>query len=235
MKLHISTTLLLSLLLSARIEAQSDSAAYATAVAQFHHMLVPETGLYNGGEYVDYESTLFNNGQPYFGNDLPRQGWITYDGIRYDHVQFWYDIVQDKVVLRAPNQALKLSLHSDRIKAFQLGGLDFVRIVRDSTNGLRTGFYEILYTGRETLLRRSGKNVQEYITSNGIQRIVYADSSYYLYLNGQYLEVNRKRSLLRALNGKKRELQAFIRKNKLSFKEGKDETLTQIITYYASL
>lgn len=214
--------------------AQSDSSAFALAVAQFHRVLSPENGLYNGGEYVDYSSTL-KSGHPYFGSELPYGGGVTYDGIRYDHLQLWYDVVADAVVLIPPNMGFKMTLLSPKLHDFDLAGQRFLRLTRDSTRDIRTGFYELLYDGRIRLFRRTSKNIQENVTAQGVERYIYADSSYYLDKGGHFFPINRKKSLLAALADKRRDVQVFIRRNKISLKRGKDEALVKIITYYDGL
>lgn len=226
--------LCLSLWLVHRTYAQSDSSAFAVAVSQYHKLLSPENGLYNGGEYIDYAATL-KNGHPYFGSDQPFPGRVVYDGLEYDHLSLWYDVVRDDVVILPPNVGFKMVLNSPRVASFTLGDRKFVRMVRDTTHNIRTGFYEVLYEGRVRLLRRTSKNIQENVTSQGVEHYIYADSSYYLEKEGHFYAINKKKSVLETLSDKRKEVQAYIRRNKLSLKRGKDETLTQIITYYDGL
>jgi hypothetical protein len=214
--------------------AQTDSAAYAQALAQFHQALFPENGLYNGGEYIDYASTL-KNGHPYYGSILSQDGWVSYDGMRYERLQLWYDIVIDGLILEPPSVAYKMQLLNPKVEAFTLGDHRFVRLVRDSTRDIRTGFYELLYSGKVRLYRKSSKNIQEYVTAQAVERYIYADSTYYLERGGRFVLVDHRRSLLDALADKRHDVQVFIRRNKLSLKRGKDESLTKIITYYDGL
>jgi hypothetical protein len=217
-----------------RAVAQSDSAAFAVAVAQFHQLLRPENGLYNGGEYIDYAATL-KSGIPYFGSTTPYDGSVTYDGIRYDHLKLWYDLVYDEVVTIAPDGGFKMTLNSPRVTAFTLGDTRFVRITRDDAHPVRTGFYELLYDGRVRLLRRSAEDIQELTTFDAVERYINADSSYYLVKDGIFHPLNKKKSVLAALGDRRKDIQAFIRKNKISLRKDKDAALTQIITYYDGL
>ncbi|HTJ12091.1 MAG TPA: hypothetical protein VL547_08700 [Dinghuibacter sp.] len=226
--------LCLSLWLVHRTCAQSDSSAFAGAISQFHKILSPENGLYNGSEYVDYAASL-KNGHPYFGSAQPFPGRVTYDGMTYDNLTLWYDVVRDGLVTVPPNMGFKMVLNSPRVKSFYLDGRKFIRLVRDSTHDIRTGFYEVLYEGRVRLLRRTSKNIQESVTTTGVEHYIYADSSYHLEKGGHYYSINKKKSVLEALSDKRKEVQAYIRRNKLSLKRGKDESLTQIITYYDGL
>jgi hypothetical protein len=214
--------------------AQSDSAAFAVAVAQFHRVLFPENGLYNGSEYLDYASTL-KSGHPYFGPNLSQPGSVFYDGIRYDSLRLWYDLVVDGVVLSPPNMGFKMVLLSPKVQSFALGDRRFLRLTRDSTRDIRTGFYELLYEGRVRLFRRSVKHIQEYVSQQGVERFIEADSSYYLDRGGRFYAINRKSSLLDAVGDKRKDVQAFLRKNKIKLRHDKDEALIKVITYYDEL
>ncbi|TDX00318.1 hypothetical protein [Dinghuibacter silviterrae] len=227
-------TLVLWLLPFHRAAAQTDSAAFGVAVAQFHRLLAPENNLYNGGEYVDYASNL-KSGIPYFGSKESYDGSVLYDGIRYDHLKLWYDLVYDEVVTVGSDGGFRLTLNSPRVASFTLGDRRFLRITKDDTHPVHTGFYELLYDGRVRLLRRTTKDIQELTTTEAVERYVETDSSYYLVKEGQYDPLYKKKSVLAALADKKKEIQVFIRKNKIDLKKDKDAAFIQIITYYDGL
>jgi hypothetical protein len=207
--------------------------ASARAVQFYHQSLAPENGLYNGGEYVDYTPTL-TGGYPYFGPDRAQPGWVVYDGMRYDNLQLWYDLVKDAVVLLNPDRRFKIQLINERVQAFSLSGHLLVRLTRDSTNRIRTGFYELLLKGNVSLLKKSYKNLEESATPQGVERIISSDSVYYLEKGGRFLPVGNRNSLLEALADKKKMIKTYMRKNKLSM-ERSDETLLKTVAYYNSL
>lgn len=218
--------------------ASQDSAyereAYAAAIHTYHRYLRPENGLYNGGEYADYTASL-TQGYPYFGPNESQPGWIVYNGMRYDSLELWYDLVTDAVVLKDPDNILKIQLINERLRSFSLGGHLFLRVQRDSINDLKTGFYELLCAGRVNLYKKPDKNLQTYATQDGLQKIIYSDSSYYIERADHFLPVNRKSSILKALADKKPAVRSYIRKNRLSIRKNKEEALLKIVTYYNGL
>jgi hypothetical protein len=226
-------------LIHASVQAQNaDSAleqqAYAGAVQHYHQMLLPENGLYNGGEYADYAGTL-TLGYPYFGPNKVQPGWVVYNGMRYDSLMLWYDLIREALVLSNPDGGFKVQLLTTRIQAFSLSGHHFLQLIRDSTNGLRTGFYEILVEGKLSLYKKSRKNLQEYTSSQGLERNVYSDSSFYLERNGHFLPVNSQRAFLDVLSDKKSQVKSYMRKNKLSFRKNREAALVQIVALYNGL
>ena len=62
----------------------SDS-AYPVALRDYHLYVAPETGLYRGNQYADYDFTI-QQGQPFFGPDSIRTGSVWYSGVYYAHV-----------------------------------------------------------------------------------------------------------------------------------------------------
>jgi hypothetical protein len=219
---------------TAAFPSSPDSVAFATVLTQYHKTLFPENGLFNGGEYVNYEGTLAG-GYPYYGPDRTETGWVYYNGIRYDHLKLLYDVVLDVVAIRSPNDGFSIALQSERLRAFSMEGHLFVRVVKDSVNDVRTGFYEILYQGKVQLMRRSTKNIQEYTNNLKVERFVYSDSSYYLVRGDHFFAVNHKKSLLSAMADHRKPVQTYMRKNKLKIGKEKDDTLEKIVAYYDGL
>jgi hypothetical protein len=211
--------------------------AYTTAVRAYHRYLGAENGLYNGGEYADYSTTL-TSGQPYFGPIESQPGWIVYNGVRYDNLQLWYDLVTDAVVVNDADHVLKIQLINDRLQSFSLSGHLFLRVLRDSIDGVRTGFYELLDGGRVNLFKRSGKSLQVNAMQDGLHRDILSDSSYFIEKNGHFLSAGRKSSILNALSDKKPAVKSYMRKNNITsgfLRLNKDEALLKIVAYYNGL
>ena len=83
----------------------SDS-AYTIALRQYHAFVAPETGLYRGPQYADYDY-LIQKGEPFFGPDSIRTGTIWYDGIFYEHIPMLYDLVKGLVVIQDPLKSIR--------------------------------------------------------------------------------------------------------------------------------
>jgi hypothetical protein len=215
-----------------------DSIAQLNAIQQYHKLLSPENALYNGGEYIDYTTTL-KTGYPYFGPDTVQEGWVVYDGTRYDHLLMWFDLVSQSLVLENPEHIYKMELLKTRLQSFSISGHYFVQLKGDSINGIRSGFYERMYQGRVSLYKRSRKNIQETTGNRVVERIVYADSAYYLERNGHFLPFGRKSQVNSVLGEKRKQVAAYMRKNQMSLgralRRDKEGTLLKIVTYYDGL
>ena len=208
--------------------------AYDTALSIYHAYLAPETGLYRGIEYASYDVHL-REGHPYFGERRRRPGTVVYDSVLYDHVQLLYDEVKDIVIVYDVPNIFKVNLFPELIGRFTIEDHRFVRL-SDSLNPTqpRNGFYEVLYQGRITLLKKEKKTVQEDLNSSTVAEyyIEGADTSYYLKKGNVYYPVHNTKTLLRAMKDRSREVKQFIRSNGLSLRRDRENTLLKVSAWY---
>jgi hypothetical protein len=237
--------LFICILLNLRLVAQpiaNDSLptgpAYSNALREYHSYLNPEPALYRGSQYVEY-GFLLQEGHPYFGEDRMRIGTVWYDGILYENLHLLYDEVKDQVVIPDPDRVFKIFLINDEVDGFTIENHRFIRL-SDSLNPSqpRNGFYEQLYKGRISLLKKEIKLITEDLTNSqeGIRRYISINISYYIKRGEAYHSVNSKRSLLYALKDKAKEARKFIRKNHLKIRgDGKEDALKKVVAWYDSL
>jgi hypothetical protein len=208
--------------------------AYAYALHQYHTYLDPEPALYRGGQYVDYDYQL-ESGHPYFGEHSMRKGTVWYNGIFYENLLLLHDLVKDLIVTNDPVNTYKIVLISDLVDRFTIEDNVFIRL-RDSLNpsAPRNGFYEQLYKGRISLLKKEKKSVEDDLSSQekGVQHYISSTVSYYLKKGAVYYSVNNKSSLLYALKDRNKEIRKFIRKNSLNIRKDKENTLLKVVAWY---
>ena len=233
--------LLTSILAAMRMDAQSSlkdnpvtDSAHAVALRQYHSYVAPEVALYRGTQYVDYDFTV-QKGQPFFGPDSIRGGWVAYDGIIYDRVRMLYDIVKDQLVILDPYNIYKISLYMDLVDSFAIGGQLFLRI-RDSLAPppLRAGYWAPIYQGRMVLLKRERKFLHDNIvlSPDGIRQFIDGYTTYYLKKNGGYYPVNSKKEIFDLLKLRRSDVRHIMRKNNLTWRTDKEQLLQLIVAQY---
>lgn len=209
-------------------------AAYDTALDQYHTYLAPESGLYRGNEYASYEYQL-RSGHPYFDDNRRHMGTVHYDGVQYNNVLLQYDEVTDQVLLYDVNSLFRIALYSDLIDRFTFDAHRFIRL-KDSLNPTQphNGFYEVLYQGRISLLKKEKKAIQEdlYSSSHVERYIAGADTSYYLKKGDVYYPVRNTKTLLRALKDRSKDVKKFIRTSGLSMRKDRENTLIKVVAWY---
>jgi hypothetical protein len=232
--------IVLSLTIQAQPAAQDTSIggpAYGLALRQYHDYLDPEPNFYRGGQYAEY-GFLLKEGHPFFGEDRFHNGTVTYHGILYENVLLLYDEIEDMLVIPDPLKVFKISLIPYEVDAFTIGDHSFVRL-SDSLNRSQpaNGFYEQLYKGHISLLKKEKKTIREDITSQaeGVQRFVDVHVAYHLKRGDEYYSVNNKNSLLYALKDKAKEAKKFIRQNHLNLRKDKENALVKVVTWYDGL
>jgi len=230
--------------LSLRTQAQPaardtsiSGSAYGLALRQYHDYLDPEPNLNRGGQYAEY-SFLLKEGHPFFDEDRWRKGTVMYNGILYENLSLLYDEVLDMLVMPDPLKVFKIILIPSEVGSFTIEDHSFVRL-SDSLNPSQpgNGFYEQLYKGHISLLKKEKKTIQEDVSNpaEGIRRYIEVHVSYYLKRGNEYYSVNNKGSLLYALKDKNKEARKFIRQNHLNVRKDKENALVKVVTWYDGL
>jgi hypothetical protein len=191
--------------------------------------------LYNGSEYVEYDHYI--DGHQYFGSDEWEDGVIHYDGALYREVPLLYDVKLDQVITENLAGPLRIRLVSEKVRYFTLLNHTFVRIVADSTQqgGVRTGFYDQLYDGNVQVLAKRVKLIHEQITSGRVERNFYSRDRHYIRKAGQFYPVKRKGSVLSVFDDRKKELQKFLREQKIRYKQNPEAAMVQLARQYDAL
>jgi hypothetical protein len=191
-----------------------------------------QSRLYNGTEYTGYPY-VFAEGHPFFLTSKNQIGSIVYDKVEYQGVDLLYDEMMGAVIFQDERHRIQLS--SDRISGFTIGDNKFIRIVHDSllNNAPETGFYNILYEGNLGVLKKEIKTSRIVNSfSQELTRVVDVKTNYYLKNNNQYVQISTQNELLNFLSPRKKEIQHYIKTNKLSFKKDTDNLLAKVAAFY---
>ena len=212
------------------------TASVQNAVNFYHRSVYPETGLYNGGQYVDYIYTI-KEGNPYFLSTGYAEGSLCYDKVHYQQVQLIYDMVKECLITQDPTHLYKVALNNEKISSFSILGHNFVRLIADSSDNQLpgTGFYECLYSGSLAVFKKEKKELKDREVSNNIIRYVQVTSDYYIRKDGKYFPVGNKKSVLHLLADRKKQLESYIRKNSLKIRRNPDIAYAGIAAYYDTI
>lgn len=223
--------------LLAQLSAE-DSIFYKQAVKNLVEIYKEAAGdqsrLLNGSQYGGYMFS-FTNGHAFFKENKPGIGSVLYDGVLYENISLQFDEVQDALVA---DSSRRIQLLNERVERFNLFDNNFIRLVGDTTDAnssIRTGFYNVLYEGRHSLLKKEEKFIREDVSTGELQRFIDVHTFYYLKKNNAYLPIKTKRAIFSAFEDKKRELKQYARKNRLNYQKNRDEMLAKLTAYYDQL
>jgi hypothetical protein len=220
-------------------QTSADEVYYANVIsnakAVYHSYFADQSALYNGSKYNEYKFK-FKEGHPFFYSDTAAYGSVVYDGILYDSVLMRYDETKDALVIN--DQGNRIHLISEKIGYFKIFSNDFIRLKKDSISNkfLQSGFYNVLYKGNISLLKKEIKIVKEEIFNNSelIRNIEQKD--YYFIIKGSNIfSINSSKDLYNLTGDKKKEVQQFARAGKLRFKKNTQNMLTKVVAYFDSL
>ena len=223
--------------LSQRLRPNSSSLrAYKNAIAFYNQSFREELHLFNGKEEQAYPYQ-FSEGTPYFLSNKWSKGTLDYDGKMYEDVSLLYDVVRDELIYLYFDNRSRIRLIKEKVSEFSIMGHNFINITPDSlfSSSIAPGFYDKLYQGKINLLVKRTKKIDNSIKLSGAETKVFDKDRYYLRKENNYYSVNNKRSLLHKLNDKRKELQPYIRQNKLNFRKDIENAMVKTLAYYDQL
>jgi len=202
------------------------------ALATYYRSAGDQSRLYNGTEYAGYPF-VFTEGFPFFLSDKAQKGSIIYDKVEFKDVDLLYDEMTGVVIFQ--DERHRIQLLNERISGFTLGDYKFIRIVNDNpgSNAPSTGFYNILYEGNLRVLKKEIKTSRIVNSfSQELTHVVDVKTYYYVKINHEYVQITSQKELLNSLSLRKKEIQRYIKSNKLSFKKDTDNLLAKVAAYY---
>jgi hypothetical protein len=215
--------------------SMQDSLTRATtvnnALALYDQSTGDQSRLYNGTEYTGYPFN-FTEGSPFFQTSQPQPGSIVYDQVEYREIGLIYDNLSDRVIMQDENHRIQLS--NEKISRFKIDDNSFIRIVSDSLNRTmpESGFYNILYEGRLTVLKKEIKTIRQIYSYSETSRTIDSKSNYYFRRNNQWIRITSLKELLNFFPDRKKEIQHIIKSNKLNFKKDTDNLLIKVAAWY---
>ena len=231
--------ILLICILSKNVTAQNadDTTLHENAlnaINVYYENLGEESPLYNGTEYLEYAYTL-QEGNPFFQVVNFINGNINLDGMIFHDVPMLYDIVKDQLIIQDFQKVYKINLPADRIQQFFLLGHLFVRLAPNASDPIKTGFYDQLYKGKIALFAKREKKILEKYSNIQISKVVISQNVYYIKKDGVYYTIKNKSSLFSVLKNKKKEVQQYLKTNKIKFKREPERAMIMAVTYYDQL
>ena len=203
------------------------------AASVYFQSLGEQSGIYRGAEYTGFPYKL-NNGHQYFETQFPVKGSVYYDGILYNDIPMWYDLVKNQVIVQFIDGFSEIKLHNELIDYFSIYDHHFVHLGRDKigNNVLSEGFYDLVYVGKtQVLVKRSKETLKEVSTGIALT-LLKQKNEFYLIKEGVYLPIKSQSSVLNALGSKQKEIQEFLRKSNVKFRKDPENAIVRMVKYY---
>jgi hypothetical protein len=189
-----------------------------------------QTRLNNGSEHRDYLAR--DEEHPYFGEDDWTYGTIVYDEEFYADVPMFYDLSKDKIITEHSLNGSKLELIPEKISRFTIDGHTFQRLKQDKSRVITEGFYDVLYDGKTKVYVKREKSLQQRVETNDIIFDFEQKNRVYVFKDGVYHPVKKKKTLLEVFSDKKPEVRAFLNKSDRKYKSNREYAITRVAEFY---
>jgi len=209
--------------------------ALTNSKLNYNNQIDYQSRLFNGVKYVEYEAGF--TGNAYYQSGEFQNANLHYDGVDFYGVPILYDLYKQMVVVKYPADQAYMSLINAKLDKFAIGNHTFIRIDADSKQkDIESGFYELLYDGRSEFVKKYVKDIQVEKSGLNIKNVFNEHTGYYLLKDGIYYPVSGKRSMLSVFKDKRKDLEAYIKSNKLDFGDNQEEgDMIKVAAYYDQL
>ena len=214
--------------------------ALSNAKQLYSKTIGKEAHLYNGREYN--QRFIGVEGNPFYNENIWNNGSVYYDHQLYNSVHLKLDIYNNLIIIGFYDTKgffSSIQLVTEKIKYFNWSGHFFINIENNTLEnpGLSSSFYDLLYDGKIKVLGQYTKSIQKNLSSTPQLDAFFEKNIFYVVKGKQLFKIKKKRSILKALADKEREIKAYIKKHKLKFK---DENLrgiqiARVAAYYDSI
>jgi hypothetical protein len=215
---------------------KDDSDFYQSAISKtitaYYQAMGDQSGLYNGVLYPGY-LFQFRGESPFFDEGKSDTGWVHYDSILYSGIPLYYDDLSQVVII--DDNGSKIQLNNKRLDEFSIGNHHFIRLAGKAKNSsdFYQGFYELLFSGGTRVLKRTSKNLTDYVSGNETaEKLITRTEHFYIEKDGLIYATESKKDILSIFPDKKNEILQFIKKNKLKFNKNTEHSLLQLAPYY---
>lgn len=154
------------------------------------------------------------------------QGDIFYNGKGYRGVWLNLNANEDELHIRFSLASQVIVLDKNLVEDFEMDGHSFINIKGAS---VPDGYYEVLYKGKSTLLKKINKQYEEEVAMTKIRRYV-LQNRYYILKDSVYYPVSGKNSFIKCFNENKKEIVKAYRHASPSETENKDSFYKTILT-----
>ena len=209
---------------------QADSAYINPAIEKYKQFIGDALPLYNGKAEENYQP--FTKGNPYFISPNWQYGSVSFEGVHYKDVWLRYDEVKDNLIIQHPEYRLTIYLFSPRVQYFTLLGSTFVYISASDKSLMKSGFYQLVASGKLTILAKREKVIEEVIIMNVLERNVMEKITYYAMLNGSYYRIQKLNEILKLLNINQHDIRIAFKTKHLKFRKDPEKSLLQISEIY---
>ncbi len=223
---------------AAQTAEEDDMAASAlkNTVTVYHGYMGLQNGITNGPFYIFYSNSILR-GMPFLDSTKASSGQVTFNGILYENVTLWYDVVKEKLVTLSPNYNLMHELTNDRVNDFVIWGRHFKHLRHEEVGRqIPVGYYEVLFDGAKSkLYKKHIKTIKDEVWDGKMAKVIEEGQAVYVERNGTFYRITNIPSVLNAYSDHPAEMRDFMRKAGFRNIKNHAASLPAIAAHYETL
>jgi len=189
--------------------------------------------LYNGKIEKSYDVLYANH--PYLGADKHVQGTLCYNEVVYHDILMRLDLNRDELTVFSPDKRYHIVLEIEKFNYAIFNGYTIITSMDESN--VDSKYRILLKDGVYPVVKQyKGRVEAEQVSAIAIKQYFRFKEQFFVYINGIAYQVKNKNALLKLFPDKKKELNEFAKKQKLSFWEQNIEhAIIALVNHYESL
>lgn len=189
--------------------------------------------IFRGNSPINYQ--FKHEGSYYLFDEQFQNGEIVFNGKSYKNIEINLNSHIDELIIKIPNSISIVIANKDFVERFVFNGKTFINYKSSQSGSPQTGYYELMYSGKDTLLKKVKKLYVEQVpqpsSSSTIRRIFNIDESYYVYVAGRWSEAKKRRDILKLYPHKRRQIVKHINESGVNFSINKDEAFVEVVKF----
>lgn len=211
--------------------------ALKKAVRIYDLSLGKNSFIYTGRSYHEAYGGI--RGHQFFVEDYWEQGNVNFDGHEYDSIYLRYDTYKDQLIIENFNlngMPSPIIVYGPKVNFFELFNHHFIRMEKDTITNFKEGYYDLMHQGDSlSVLIKRRKELTNSTEINTIREMFTEKDRYFIIKNDLAYQVKSKKSIMKVLEDRKKEIKKYIKTNGVNFKPVPDQQLVEVVKYYESM
>jgi hypothetical protein len=187
--------------------------------------------IYNGRIETVYNILLFDNFPYYVSSDFADAS-LVYKNRYYPDQKARLDLYREQLIIFPPGKQIGITVNFHDVEQVNMYGKTFMRLIPSKDSGIKPGFYiKLSEKGKMQLFGKVYFVLEQRQVTYGFEHKM----RYYLLYNNRYHHVKNNGSFTKLFPKYKKEINKFVKDQKLNFKKNPDESLISLTAYCEKL
>ncbi len=221
--------------LTSSLHAQQGQQVASSVTASTYFAQAQEYAVvYSGKAELPYTLNLTNH--PYLGGSDYVEAPLSYADRLYESIDLRYDIYRAELITRPPQMVHSVVLDQRRVAYARLHGYTIAASrLYDWKNKPDDPYLLLVHEGDYPVVKRYAVTVDRKIVDKAVTSTFKFREQFFVCVHGTCYPAGSKGKLLKLFPDKRKELEAYIKANKLKFGKHREKTIVAIVEHYESL